>query len=323
MSTQYLRKSSLLIGSDDKGLDVSQLRFRFQVRRGDIQTPNTADIRVYNLSPDTAKKIENEFTRVVLQAGYQDNIGTIFDGTIKQVRQGRESQTDTYVDITAADGDEAYNYSVTAISLAAGQTSPRSQAEIFIRDMARHNVKQGFLPSTLSSNPLPRGKAIYGQTRDALRRLSHNTDTSWSIQDGEVVMIPNSAYIPEDSVVVVTSETGMIGLPEQAANGIKIRILINPMVRIGRIIQIDNASVQRLRYSTNINAQGQRDYLQQSVKLDADGYYYVMSIDYSGDTRGNPWYADLTCLAADATLVPAGMIGRVPIDQSAIKAVKI
>ena len=37
---------------------------------------------------------------------------------------------------------------------------------------------------------------------------------------------------------------------------------------------------------------------------DGSGYYYVMVANHSGDTRGQPWYTDLTCLAVDATLIP-------------------
>jgi hypothetical protein len=35
---------------------------------------------------------------------------------IAQARIGRENQTDSYVDFTAADGDEAYNFSTMALA---------------------------------------------------------------------------------------------------------------------------------------------------------------------------------------------------------------
>ena len=125
MSTpQYLRKASLIIGqAAGDALDLSALRFVFDVRRGDLQTPNSARVRVFNVGPMTAQRVQKEFTRLVLQAGYEGNYGIIFDGNIKQVRRGRVSQTDTYLDITAADGDSAYNFAVVNATLAAGSTS--------------------------------------------------------------------------------------------------------------------------------------------------------------------------------------------------------
>jgi len=71
----------------------------FKVTRGDFQAPNTADIRIYNLADATVNKIENEFTDVAIQAGYEGNYGLIFNGTIKQIRKGKVDQKDSYVDI--------------------------------------------------------------------------------------------------------------------------------------------------------------------------------------------------------------------------------
>ncbi len=310
---QYLRKSSLIVGSDaGNAIDLSDLRFRFSIRRGDTQTPNTADIRVYNLSDETANKIKQlqpspEFTRVVIQGGYDGNYGILLDGTITQIRHGRESQTDTYLDITAADGDRAYNFAITAITLEASQTSPKDQIAAVLASMAKKGVSEGYMPE-IQGNPLPRGKVIYGMSRDALRNLAKNTNTSWSIQDGKVNFIPMTAYLPGD-IPVITSETGMIGLPEQTQGGIRLRILLNPNIKIGQAIKLDNRSIQQYRYDLNVQSSAANEFTKTTAKTNADGYYYVMLADHMGDTRGNEWYTDLLCLAVDAS-IPNDYIAR-------------
>ncbi|MCT9071194.1 phage protein [Cupriavidus gilardii] len=303
MSTrQFGRKVSLIIGQDSgDAIDLSELRFRFDVRRGDLQTPNSARIRVYNVSKQTAQRIEREFTRVVLQAGYPGNYGIIFDGTVKQVRRGRESQTDTYLDITAADGDSAYNFAVVNTTLAAGSTAADHVAAACTA-MNPYGVSQGYLPE-LPKNPLPRGKVMFGMAREFMRWTARTCQTVWSIQDGKVVMVPETSYMPGE-IPVITSETGMVGLPEQTQNGITIKMLLNPSVKIGRLIQIDNASVQRYEYSLNVGQQAQNERIEEQAKLQDDGYYYVMIAEHHGDTRGNEYYTDVICLAADVTVLP-------------------
>jgi hypothetical protein len=37
-------------------------------------------------------------------------------------------------------------------------------------------------------------------------------------------------------------------------------------------------------------------------KINQQGLYYVMRADHTGDTRGQNWYSDLTCLSVDATV---------------------
>lgn len=315
---QYLRKASLIIGDDKDALDLSELRFRFYIRRGDTQTPNTADIRVYNLAPDTALKIKKEFTRVVLQAGYDGNFGLIFDGNIKQIRRGRESPTDTYIDITAGDGDEAYNYSAVALSLAAGQTSPRNAIEQIIKGMAVHGASKGHIPDSLPETPTYRGEVFYGTAKDQLRYLARTTDSAWSIQDGKVDFIPLTGAKPSAEIPVITSATGMVGLPEQTQNGIKLRTLLNSNLKIGQVVQIDNASIQRMRYSLNALQYAENVNAALSHKLNDDGFYYVMVAEHYGDTRGNDWYTDLICLAVDATKMKLDRTATFPLNENVV-----
>lgn len=297
---QYLRKASLIIGNDDgNARDFSELRFKFSIRRGDIQTPNTADIRVYNLSEQTAQAVQKEFTRVILQAGYEGNFGVIFDGQIKQVRRGRETQTDTYLNITAADGDSAYNFAFSSTSLAAGST-PIDHFNVVSKDMEKYGVSDGYKPE-LQGNPLPRGKVFYGMSRDIMRNVAKNTDCSWSIQDGKLTMVPQTAYVPGD-IPVLTSVTGVIGMPEQTQNGIRLKVLLNPNIKIGQAVKLDNASIQRYRYSMSIGQEAVNLLNEQSNKINDDGLYYVMIADHAGDTRGNEFYTELTCLAIDASI---------------------
>ena len=143
MTQQYLRQLSLIVADNTgKGLELGEFRVVFRVQRGDIQTPNTAEIRVFNLAPNTAKLIgEKEFTQVALQAGY-GQLGLIFYGSIKQVRDGRDDPLDTHVDISAADGDEVYNYSFINMTLAKGSTAT-SAAQALIQNMMRMTSANG------------------------------------------------------------------------------------------------------------------------------------------------------------------------------------
>ena len=297
---QYLRQISLKIGNDSEAIDLSELRIRFSVRRGTISTPNTADIRVYNVSAETARKSQlKEFGRVALQAGYAGNYGVIFDGTIKQVRRGRESQTDTYLDITAADGDSAYNWSVINMSLAAGSTA-QDHLKSAVQAMEGRGITMGD-SAQLSTNKLPRGKVMFGLTRDVLDNLGRTQDVSWSIQDGKMTLIPNTAYLPGDTIVV-NYQTGMVGLPEQTQNGVNVRMLLNPSVKIGRLLKLDNASIQQYRYGVSLRDQASNELIKNQISLDTDGIYKVLIADSFGDTRGQEWYTDVICVSVDATI---------------------
>lgn len=90
-------------------LDLSTLRVQFTVRHASVQTPKTLTARVTNVSKQTAAMVQQEFTQVSLSAGYVGALGLLFRGEVRQFRFGRESPTETYLDIIAADGDKAYS----------------------------------------------------------------------------------------------------------------------------------------------------------------------------------------------------------------------
>ena len=317
MATLYPRSWKLVVYNQNQILDVSNLRFTFSMTAADVETPNTMLVRIYNVSETpqkpTAEQIQREFTRINLQVGYGQDIGVIFDGTIRQVRLGRENQVDTYLDIVAGDGDEFYNYGLINTTLPAGANGAKAQYDAIVQQT---NKTIGSDPNnnqflTGGTTPLPRGKVMWGMAKNPMRDLAKTNGWSWSIQDGQIKIIPYTLY-PEGTAVVINSATGMIGLPTQTIDGIICRSLINHKIKPGTVIQINEKSIQ-LAQRTLVRSQGTMDETQwESVtrlaNVTRDGFYRVYAIDYAGDTRGNDWYMDITALSIDqdTKLVPAG-----------------
>lgn len=297
MSTLYDRKCTLTVANAGaNGLDLSALRIKFRVIQSDNQTPNHANIRVFNLSDATAKKVQKEFTLVTLQAGYQAGpFGVLFTGTIKQVRRGRINPTDTYLDILAADGDQGYNFGTVNTALKAGWTT----TDVAAAARKGLNVDAGYTPQPPNAAAV-RGKVLYGMARDTVRDLANTQQWAWSIQNGKLQMVPITSYVP-GTVVVLTGQTGMIGLPEQTEGGIAAKCLINPNIRIGTLVQINNASIQRAFLGgLNLNTPGRLENLPGLLPtVTDDGFYRVYVAEHSGDTRDLEWYSDLTCFAVD------------------------
>jgi hypothetical protein len=284
------------------GIDLSQLRFRFEVRASDVETPNTMTVRVYNAAQQTVNSITQEFDTVTLTAGYQNgNKGTIFQGDIKQTFEGRERNVDRFLDIMAGDGDRAYTQSVINKSFPANTTTGQEFAA-YVASVASAGLTgaasaPGILNGTGGTNPTNlRGKTVFGMFRLAMADLSQRVNARWSIQNGVVTLVPITGYLPGQAVQI-NSATGMIGTPEQTQGGIVIRCYLNPLIRIGQLVQINNSDINR----NTLNKQMFPSYTSQyyPATVTHDGFYRVLVAEHVGDTRGNDWYTELTCLAAD------------------------
>lgn len=301
---QYRRVCRLLVVDlNNDALDLSQLRIKFAVKRSDTMTPNVADIRVYNVADDTAlvlKGLQNK-SKVILQAGYEGNYGVIFQGNIKQVIIGRESATDTFVDIIAGDGDRAYNFAIVNATIAAGATQ-NDQVKASVASMNALGVTQGHL-SDMPINQLPRGKVMYGNARNYLRDVAQTTKAQWSIQDEKVTFVAAKAYLPGERVVI-SSKTGMIGTPQQTTEGVNVKCLLNPNIRIATRVEIDNKSIADFK----INLSVPNSPANIPAPKTADGVYYVLVIEHTGDTRGVDWYSSMLCLNVDVTTNPLNSV---------------
>lgn len=305
MSRNWLRRCRLTLVNDQNGLDLSSMRIHFRTCQLDNQTPNNATIRVFNLSDDTARKVQKEYQRVVLEAGYvEGDFGIIFAGTIKQVRRGRINQMDTYLDVLAADGDQPYNFGFVNKSLKAG-AKLIDQLNAVGKGM---ELERGYVPD-LPPTALSRGKVLFGMGRDSMRDISNTAGGTWSIQDGKIQIIPLTGYLPGEAVVL-NSQTGLIGLPEQTEGGIYVRALLNPKMKVGGLLQINNASIQRALLGGNLLFASSRleDLPGLLPKVTDDGFYRVYVAEYEGDTRGGPWYVNVTALAVDRSAAPADSV---------------
>ncbi len=319
---QFGRKCSLILYQSKpsagqpagtlQGIDLSQLRIKFTVKKSDVQTPNVADIRVYNLATETALSILTNLApdynasnpirgRVILQAGYEGNYGVLFQGNIKQVILGRESATDTFVEILCGDGDRAYNFAVVNQTLAAGSL-PMDQVNAAVAQTLPHGVGLGY---TGSFNPakLPRGKSMYGNARNYLRSVAQNNGQAWSIQDEKINFVPVHSYLP-GTRVVLTSKTGLIETPNQTNEGANIKCLLNPQIKVGGLIDISEASVAdfKLDFSSLTSP------VNFPAPVSADGVYYAMVVQYDGDTRGEPWYTTIIGIVNNPSSNPSNSV---------------
>lgn len=295
---QFIRKCNLVVSDEaGNGLDLSELRIKFAVKKTDGQTPNTAVIRVYNLNTDTANQIQKEFTSVLLQGGYESNYGVIFAGTAKRIGRGSESNTDSFLEIQAADGDGAYNFAIVNATIAAGATQ-RDQIEAAAKVMKAKGVEPGFVEVTDEAK-LPRGKVMYGMSRDYLRQSASTSNASWSIQNGVLQFVPLAGVLPNEAIVL-NSGTGLIGRPEQTNTGVKFRCLLNPLLLVGGAVQIEQKDIAeaQLEEETSKNKKDKKS----TPELASDGFYRVISLELSGDNRGQDWYCEGIGLDIDTTV---------------------
>lgn len=288
------------------------LRLTFTVTQRTTQTPNTAEITLYNLADDTASQLIEEFNFVILQAGYlYGAAGTIFAGTIKYYLKGHESATDTYLKLYCADADQAINGATVSITQPAGTTAQQQQQNLRkTMEGQMYNVSLGYAqPDALKIPNLIRPNVMYGTTADKLRDFSQQNGAMWWIYNQRFHYALPTSYVPGE-IVQLTGATGLIGWPEITPHGLNVTALINPAIHLMQRIRIDNSMVNQYYEpggAAGVGFSGKPVMMSpagepiQFMPTNADGIYVPYSISYEGDSRGGPWYMHMICASSDAT----------------------
>jgi|GEM_PF-813037 hypothetical protein len=231
------------------GMDVSELRCTFNIVKTIQMQPNMSEITIYNLNAQTENSIMTSGKRVTVEAGYEGTqFGLIFDGDILQILRGRENGTTFTLTITALDSDRAINFEIANYSIVRGQTA-RNIVEHIV-NKAQNPIDLGSISDRLNGPKLTRGKAMFGKASDYLRQIAKTYELQHYTDDGKLNLI-HLDDLPKDEIVELSTDSGLLGTPEQSDYGVNGQCLLNPQIKLNSLIHIDNSLVRAKRIDIN------------------------------------------------------------------------
>lgn len=272
----------------------------FDITRSCLGGLNRANIRLYNLSPETRSLLLkdqwnlNLDRKIILQAGYGDsvNLPIVFAGNLVYCWSTRQGP-DTITQIEAQDGGFAAVRGFVSLEFPGGT----AQLDI-IKSLSASLQKFGITPGAVGSytGTTSRGSSYSGNPMSLLKELTGggffvDSLKSYCLQDQEV-FAPDwhpplrTSFKP---VAVISSDTGMIGTPIAENSQFTFNTLFEPQLEIGRLVQVQSSS------SSFINRNG--------------GFYKINFIHHQGvisDAVCGDATTTLQCWASTGEFSPVG-----------------
>lgn len=264
---------------------VDGFRCSFDIEKDLTGKPNTASVKVWNLSADHRAELLAKATkkskagkpagvRVKVEAGYKDGkTSRLFEGDLRYINHEHDGpEVITHVET----GDGEYWVNRSRITKAWG---PGTAVSTVIQEVAQAiGVGDGNLLKAIQGAELQgwgptftQGTVASGRAVKELNRLTKSAGLEWSIQDGTLQVLGSGKSLDKDAVLL-SSDTGLVGTPTIDHKGVvSIKMLLIPDVFPGRKIKLDG--------------------------IDLQGFYVVKKAKYQGDTAGNDWYIDTECKA--------------------------
>ncbi|MEX3859630.1 hypothetical protein AB3X94_37200 [Paraburkholderia sp. BR10923] len=245
---------------------INNLRMSFDVRKTIDKNPNPAKVMVYNLTREhMSALLEKRWTVMSLSVGYEA-LRLIFAGDIVRANVSRDGM-DFITELECGDGNTAYSSARVNMVMPAGTTDAEAAVAL---TSTMPGVTRGpmAVTRTLAS---ARPRVYSGNTRDHLSNLARANGADWSIQDGELTMLPASA-VTADEGPLISQDTGMVGMPQQSDDGLEVRCLCNPELHIGGLVRV------------------------QSILPHYSGDFKIVGLQHAGDSMEGDWLSTITCV---------------------------
>ena len=249
---------------------IEKLRVVFDVEKNLEQDANGATIKIHNLSEKSRGVLARIPAHMHLEAGYDDNLHTIYKGDITSASSKREGPN-WVTTIKCGTGANAKH------AIANTTFKSNVNTKTVITDMAKtmglHIPKsiadaKGMLKSITNE-----GIVLQGPALPQMNKVLGPRGYKASIQDDALVIVKRGGVRMAEAVLVA-QRTGMIGSPElsspddsKSKPNVKAKMLIAPDIVAGGLIKIES-----LRIS---------------------GTYGVDKVRHIGDTHGAAWYSEL------------------------------
>lgn len=276
MSRLFQRKAVVAIGRGSIGeaVLIEGLRCAFKVTKTLDKAPNQLELTISNLSERQRASVQAKDVDLVLQAGFESNVEVIFSGQVRTADHKYEGSTWSTV-IKSGDGERAY--SQAHVSESFGEESPLMGAAMKVAEML--GIGPGNLEEQLGQvngegATLQTGYSAFGNAAKELEKLLGRVQLSYSIQEGNLLVLGPSAVAAGVAVVKLTPDTGLIGTPEMGTPGkdkgrnvLKCRALLQPAIKPGGKLLLESRSLR--------------------------GSFRVERVTHQGDTHGSQWETEL------------------------------
>ena len=241
-------------------------RIRFSCQRTMSLSPNFGTISIYNVNEKSRALFEQPYNLVTLEAGYGTSTKLIFKGNVGRGRTVKVGP-DYVTTVEAQDGLYAVQNSKIDQSFNPGISKNAVITTLAGAIAATPGMGTGSIYG-LPNDGYNQGVVLSGSAMERLKEVCDGANLNFFIDNQKVYILPVGAAL-ENPPVLISKDTGLVGIPERGNGRLSFKALLNPDLALLQVILMKSKFV--------------------------NGLFVANQILLSGDTWGNDWYSHVEC----------------------------
>lgn len=246
------------------------LTCRFRIDNNSTFTMGKGTFQIYNLTQDVRNDLYKDayeqatYKQIVFSAGYQNepSVPIIFKGNVLSAFSFRQGP-DWITQIEALDG----GFAIDNGSINLTKPAPYEYADVLSDAVnAMPRVKLGLIGAFDFPRPSC-GITFCGSPWDLITRTVLPLQGQVFINNEQVYILQQWEYIEDTGTLdTISAETGIIGTPQSQDGLVRVRMLFEPRLVVGQLIELKTPSIP--------------------VVILRNGFFKILSISHAGTVSG-------------------------------------
>ena len=223
----------------------------FSINKDCLSSSSTGSFQIYNLSAthrNQVRKNINDFLtvrKIILQAGYGNNLSVIFNGMIQQAFSRRDG-VDAITQIEAADWSFAFISPDSDYYGAPGSSSTQKQLLTNVINKALPSVTTGAIGQGYDV-PFGRETSHADSAKNIIQQYTGGSGTSaFFIDNGVANILGQNEAIQAQGIQTINADTGLLGKPIQEANILNFEMIFEPRLLMAQVINLESVTEPQL-----------------------------------------------------------------------------
>lgn len=253
---------------------IRDLRVRFEIEKSLEKEPNTCNLIISNLAPESRAAFTKKPLHVRLDAGYEsEGLRRLFTGDL--IWGWSTKPEDTWLtEIDVADGGRAYRHARASRTFKAG-----TSIETVVKDLAGTMGLE--IPKSIKGakgfiKQFSTGVTVEGPSRLEMDRMMKMAGVNWSMQNSRLQVLGKGEH-NQIAAILVSPDTGLLGVPE-----------FGPPK--------DPKERPVLTFKTRLDGRLDPGAPVKFESRDVNGLFVIRKVKHDGDTHGPEWYSSCEAL---------------------------